>query len=111
MPEDLRKKCARRSDEAIAMAHGGCPKRLQKSPSERNSIALRKKLARGVNIKETEVILEDCRDCSKEPCGQTIKTCGVVACTQRCSVCNTKALRRSIPEQPIYICLVCRERL
>lgn len=110
MPEDLRKKIKRRAQEAVAMAHGGCPKRLQKTPSQKNSERMRKKLNRGVPTTESEPVMEDCRNCPDEPCGSSIRNCKRVAIISRCSVCKVKALRRSVPDEPVYVCLVCRER-
>jgi hypothetical protein len=50
----------------------------------------------------------DCNRCPKEPCGKTLKECGVVAITARCTKCGQRVLRRSNPEQGAYLCVVCR---
>ena len=43
MTDDLRKKYTRRAQEAVAMASGVTPKRLQKTPSQKRSENMRKK--------------------------------------------------------------------
>jgi len=78
----------------------------KKTPSQRNSERLRKKLNRGRN--KAEPPLQDCRDCFKYPCGKTLAMCDERATTARCPRCGLKVVYRFIINEPWKGCPSCR---
>jgi hypothetical protein len=109
MAENLREKCARRSKEAIAMAHGGVPKRLQKSPSQKKSEALKRKLNRTV-LNPLGEVKEDCRDCTEYPCGKKLVACDKPSMVRTCEGCGEKVRFRVIAMVSWKLCPVCRAK-
>ena len=110
----LRHRLDKRAQEQIALSNNITPKRLLKSPSQKKSErAKAKELKRAGVVTGLKSAAEaeppmDCNRCPKEPCGKTLKECGVVAITARCTKCGQRVLRRSNPEQGAYLCVVCR---
>jgi hypothetical protein len=101
MPDNLRKKLAARAKRALSKA-------IIASPSEKKSERLRKKLNRGLS--DTRELPEDCRECSKNPCGKTINTCEEKMMIGRCQHCGVKVRYRFIFGEFVYLCPVCRSR-
>jgi hypothetical protein len=94
-----------------AMVESGKPVRKltaseKKTPSQRRSENMRKKLNRGVV--EPEVIPEDCRDCPEEPCGKTLKHCEKASLILRCRHCGQKIRFRVIHAVEWKECKECR---
>lgn len=107
----LRKKFAKRTRQQIALTSGVTPKELLKSPSQKKSERGKMKELKRAGVSASYVKPPyDCNCCPKEPCGQTMATCGVVGTTLQCSKCGGKYIRRSYPEQVVYLCPFCRSR-
>ena len=101
--EIFRKKLQDRSDNALS-------KKQNPSPSERNSIKMRKHLARGEPIVAT--LQRDCRGCSRGDCEKNMNTCGEKTMVDRCNLCGTKVMFRFVFGEPYYcpVCITRRKR-
>ncbi len=107
MPDALRKRLAARTTRQLIetkASFGHLTEAQKKSPSQRNSERLRKKLNRGKQIVKT---LEDCRGCPDYPCGKTLVVCHVVTRTMRCPKCGMSVLYRYILDEPWKGCPSC----
>lgn len=80
----------------------------KKTPSQRRSESGRKKEATRAGVKVIDVATgEDCHNCSKYPCGKTIKSCGERSMVHRCLGCGQRVLHRIDPSVPWERCPVC----
>jgi hypothetical protein len=110
MTDQLRKRLKKRAQESVALASGGTPKRLQKTPSQKKSEAMRKKLNRGVIINSLETIMSDCRSCGGLPgCDSDLSRCSMRSVTIRCGKCGQKVRVRIYDDGgERYLCPVCK---
>jgi len=78
----------------------------KKTPSQKRSENLRKKLNRGAqpDIKAGE----DCNGCSKYPCGKTVKHCSEPSRKNRCKKCGGVVIYRYVEGQVWEYCEPCR---
>ena len=78
------------------------------SPSERKSINLRKRLARGGNVEEK--LEQDCRDCTDDcKYDHNLNKCHKPSHRDRCLSCGIKYQFLFVFGKPYY-CPICRER-
>lgn len=85
---------------------GNLTKAQKKTPSQRKSEAMKKRLSRGtVEIKD---LPEDCFECKKYPCGKKIAQCEEPSIVHRCLKCGVKVRHRNEPGKVWEYCPVCR---
>ena len=109
MTDTLRERLEKRARDHIALANNVVPEHLQKTPSEKKSLALKRKLSRGVvNVKE--VVAEDCRGCVRYPCGHDLSHCDLRSLVKRCEGCGQKVRYRVIPDVDWERCPVCEAK-
>lgn len=101
------KKITNRAKDHIALAHGGNPKSMQKTPSQKRSENMRKKLLRGGKPEPEPQF--DCCDCEKEPCGFSLKRCDKASLIGRCVECGQRTRYRLVEGQTWKMCKNCRE--
>lgn len=107
--DELRKKLNRRAKDNIAMANNVVPEHLQKSPSQKKSELLRKKLLRG-KTDPKDSSMDDCRGCVRYPCGHGLNTCDLRSLVKRCDKCGQKVRYRVIIDKEWTLCPVCEGR-
>ena len=109
-PDELhRKHLTSRNTKALIDAGkkiGHLTEQQKKSPSQKRSENIRKKLNRG--IEPVATIGEDCNSCSKYPCGNTIQTCDEPSRKNRCAKCGQVIVYRFVAEGEWKYCDVCR---
>ena len=109
-PDKLRRKLlSRRAEHTHQLVHGFVPESLRKTPSQKKSEYLRKKLNRDAPNIDVQV-QEDCRDCPKHPCGESIKSCKERSFTKRCSRCGLLTMYRVIIGGEWKLCKKCRDK-
>lgn len=104
----LRERSTRRAKDHIALANNKVPDHLVKSPSQKKSESLRKKLARGVKDPRDSA-MDDCRGCTRYPCGHGLSTCDLMSLVKRCGKCGQKVRYRVIAGVDWKYCPSCRE--
>ena len=109
-PSELaRAKLTRRAKEMIALSNNTVPKRLQKTPSQKRSEAIRKRYLNRAGVQEIKVeIPEDCHGCQKYPCGIKLEACHERSMVHRCLGCGLKVRHRIVPGDPWMYCPVCK---
>ena len=108
--ENLRKHINTRTRKTVAQLEtkvGSLNPQEKKSPSQKHSEAMRKKLNRGVVPPVT--IGYDCNNCLKYPCGETTRTCKELTRKNRCGKCGMVVVYRFVAEGEWKYCLPCRE--
>jgi len=78
----------------------------KKTPSEKRSINLKRRLNRGVDV--VGVVGEDCNGCPKMPCGKGTKTCDESTRKNRCNRCGMVVVYRFVKEGEWKYCPICR---
>ena len=108
-PHELhKKKLVKRAQQQIALTSGVTPKALQKTPSQKHSESLRKKLTRGASPEPNYD--DDCRGCPDKPlCGKLLEKCGQEWKIARCKTCGKKHRYRWIEGEVWMNCTRCRE--
>ena len=107
--ETLRKNLASRNTKALIDAGkkiGHLTEQQKKTPSQKRSENLKKKLNRGVV--HAGVIGYDCNNCPKYPCGKTTQTCSEPSRKNRCDKCGTVVVYRFVAEGEWKYCEPCR---
>lgn len=107
--ETLRKKLVNRNTKALIDAGkkiGHLTESQKKTPSQKRSENLRKKLNRGVEPPAT--VGEDCNNCPKYPCGTTVSKCIKPSRKNRCAKCGQVVVYRFVAEGEWKYCEVCR---
>lgn len=102
MPVDtLRSRISKRTERALS-------KHKEKSPSEKNSDRIKKKLNRGPVV-VSATIMSDCRKCSGLPgCDSDISKCSMRSLVIRCASCGQKVRVRIVDDgSEKYLCPVC----
>jgi len=99
MPDALHKRLAARSEKMRIDAK-------EKTPSQRKSENLKKKLNRREGIESA--VQEDCRDCPNHPCGTNLNSCHVISRVNRCPKCGAKVRYRFIEGTTWGGCPSCR---
>ena len=104
MPKDLKEYFKKRAIKAIS-------KKKVPTPSEKNSVNLRKKLNRGVNHGDgTKTIQSDCRDCPAPICpyDHDLNVCPERSHVGTCAYCGAKVrYRYTNSDDPWKYCPVC----
>lgn len=77
----------------------------KKTPSQRKSENLKKRLSRGV-VELTD-LPEDCFGCSKYPCGKKLVQCEERSIIHRCMKCGVKVRHRIQEDAAWELCPVC----
>lgn len=108
MTDNLRNHLKTRADHAIALTNGMVPKALQKSPSEKHSEALRKKLLRGVKP-EMEYQFE-CNGCTECRGGHFLRTCEKARRIEPCKNCGRMTMYRVDETKTFGLCPQCKAR-
>lgn len=78
----------------------------KKTPSQRKSELLKKKLSRGVE--SIKALGYDCNGCLKYPCGKTTETCEEPTRKNRCAKCGGLVVYRYVEGKEWKYCEVCR---
>jgi hypothetical protein len=85
------------------------PESLRKTPSQKRSEHLRNKLNRDTHKIDVQ-LQEDCRGCSKYPCGKSILSCNERSMTKQCGHCGLPTMYRVIIGDEWKLCKECRDK-
>jgi len=111
--DPLRSKLSRRTETNIALINHKIPTNLLKSPSQKRSESMRKKLNRGVVDPTLATVKDDCNNCPDEltcPHEHNLNICPKVSRINRCKKCGQKVRYRFVEGEVWEYCPVCRER-
>ncbi len=109
MTSSLHKKLQKRAETTRALISGVTPKTMVKSPSEKHSESLRKKLMRG---RKPELEYQfDCNGCTECRGGHFLRTCQKPRRIEPCRNCGRLTMYRIDETKTFDQCPQCRTRL
>ena len=82
----------------------------KKTPSQKKSESMRKKLLKRAGMKSVAPVQGgcDCHTCPKQPCGQTTDTCSERTMVHPCLKCGVKVRHYIDPNVPWEYCPPCK---
>lgn len=109
MTDTLRKKLDKRAKEQRSLINHIVPESLRKTPSQKRSENMRKRLASRDGNKPVDVnVMLDCHSCTKYPCGKTPNACMERSMIHRCLKCGQKVRHYIDPENQWRYCPKCK---